>query len=86
MNDHIQKMHQARRDARDASVWESVSASIERNHCKCGLRKGMAQEELLLLGAGCTNPNYVCPALDTYRRLLPAIPIPEEQRALEEAV
>lgn len=85
MNDHIQKMHEAKRKARNEEIWTAVERAIAREGCKCNLRKGMTRDELPH-GAGCKSPNYVCPALDTFRRLLPPAPIPEEQLALEAGV
>lgn len=84
MNDHIQKMHQARRDARDEAIWEAVQTVQAREHCKCDLRQGMTREALPG-GSGCRD-SYVCPALDTYRRMLPPTELPEEERALQESV
>jgi hypothetical protein len=51
-------------------IWPWVSKRVQRDKCNCGLQSGMTLDELRPLGAGCTSPNYVCPALDAYRRLL----------------
>jgi hypothetical protein len=38
------------------AIWEVISPRITAANCRCGLRKGMTAEELLALGAGCTDP------------------------------
>lgn len=82
MNDQIQKMHEAKRDARDDRIWEAVQSAMQRESCACGLRKGMKREELPS-GSGC-KVKYVCPALDVYRRMLPAAPIDEKELLMQE--
>lgn len=83
MNPAIEKMHEARRAKRDGEIWESVERVMQRESCKCGLRKGMTLDQLPS-GAGCKSPDYVCSALDTYRRLLPSAPIPEQELLMQE--
>lgn len=36
--------------------------------CRCELRATMTRGELEGLGAGCTDPHFVCPRLNTVRR------------------
>lgn len=71
--------------AREAEIWAAVERAMQRERCKCNLRRGMTREELPS-GAGCKHPNYVCSALDVYRRMLPAAEVPQEQRELEAKV
>jgi hypothetical protein len=80
---NIEKMHEAKRAARAAEIWEAVEQVRKREKCHCDLRPGMTRDELPT-GSGCRD-NYICPALDTYRRLLPAPEIPADERALQES-
>jgi hypothetical protein len=59
-----------RRRRIDSAVWRHVKPKIDTHHCRCGLRRGMSLDELRALNGGCTDPNWCCPVLDTYRRLL----------------
>lgn len=79
----VERMLEARRVQRDAAIWGSVERVREREHCRCELREGMTREQLPT-GSGCRE-DYVCPALDTYRRLLPPTEISDEERALQES-
>lgn len=83
MNEQIEKMHAAKRKARDAEIWKYVKRSIATSGCHCDLHEGMIREDLPH-GSGCKD-RYVCPALDTYRRLLPPPPVPEDELALQES-
>jgi hypothetical protein len=53
-----------------AAIWRDVKRHPDYSRCKCGLRGGMTKDDLLPLGAGCTAPNFICPVLDRYRRLV----------------
>lgn len=56
--------------ARHDRTWDAITRLPTFKSCNCGLRKGMTLADLRELGAGCTNPRYVCPVLDSYRRKL----------------
>lgn len=50
-------------------VVAEVKNSTYGGACSCVVTKpGITAEEIRDLGAGCTDPNYVCPALDAVRR------------------
>jgi hypothetical protein len=59
-----------RRRKTDAAIWERIEPKIIQHNCHCGLRYGMQHGDLRKLGAGCTDPRWCCPVLDTYRRYL----------------
>jgi hypothetical protein len=50
------------------AAWDEVLQLKETVPCRCDLRPGMSREDLQPLGAGCTDPWYCCPVLDSYRR------------------
>lgn len=83
MNQGLKQHHENQRAKRDAEIWDSVQRAMQRESCKCNLRKGMTREQLPS-GAGCKSPEYVCAALDTYRRLLPSAPVPEQELLMQE--
>lgn len=61
----------ARAEERSASRGRTIAAAItalRTPDCRCDLRAGMTAEDLQALGAGCTAPRCVCPALDAVRR------------------
>jgi len=72
-----QKGAATRKAKSQARIWAEVERAISANRCRCDLRPGMTAEELQPLGAGCTDPQYCCPALDKYRREVPRIPMEE---------
>lgn len=38
--------------------------------CKCSITPDMSREDLIKLGGGCTEPQFICPALDSIRRAI----------------
>lgn len=59
--------------AREQRIWEEVRGRQAERGCRCDLRSGMSERELIALGTGCTggqglSPGYVCEVLLDYRR------------------
>ena len=84
MTDNLAKARAARSANAQAEIWKTVSRSKQVHGCTCDLKPGQSREDLRTLGHGCTNGRYICPTLDTYRRLLPATPLSEEEQELLE--
>jgi hypothetical protein len=55
-----------------AKVIESILENPRAASCRCGLHAQMSPAEIRALGGGCTEPMYVCPNLDTVRRVINA--------------
>lgn len=81
MTDNLKKAREARTAARDDEIWAAVERVRSRERCHCNLRRGMSRDDLPG-GSGCQT-DYICSALDTYRRMLPPAELPEEERALQ---
>lgn len=64
--------------ARDR-IWDEVLATKKLYNCSCPLRKGMTFEDLSKIRT-CTEPRYICPVTDKYRRLV-GYPLPSVEDA-----
>lgn len=69
----LQKAQRAAARARDRD-WHRRLRDALRAHpradCRCELRASMSRSDLRELGAGCTEPAFVCPRVDAVRRVL----------------
>lgn len=65
----LEKAHKAKAEKKNNRVWEQVERSMKSSECRCDLKPGMTPQDLRVLGYGCTNGYFICPALDAYRRL-----------------
>lgn len=64
----LETRHAAQRRATIEQMLRSARAAGER--CSCSITPDMTVQDLAALGAGCTDPLWVCPVLDRIRRRL----------------
>lgn len=63
------KAVETKRKKAEQRIWDDVLVvKADYPGCTCKIKKGMDWEALSKLAPTCTEPNFVCPVVDKYRR------------------